>query len=469
MDQNLRESFSTKRPRFFGSNKINTIVYIFFQSIPVIFSSVSGMVFLIISTYFAGHLEDVTYLASLGLSSVWLNFVGFGPLLSFNLGFFALASQVNGTGNQKNLKILFQRCIIFDLILFIISTILLLFSPHILTLTGADEKVVEKGVSFIYMNIPVLFLEIFLDIFKNLLNAQKLFFVYPTIAFINIVFHFILCSIFMNLNFGLLGLAISKLIINIITLIMLLIYIKWKHFNIFLFESFEWEATQNLIAYSKIVIPSGLITYMEWMAFEILTIMASNFDEYILSSHTLFFYIIAFIFNMAIGIGVTYSSFLGNFIGNKDQENSEEILSLLNPIIIIMAILYEIFSLLLFEKSVELMTNNKIIYDILMNMFPVLCFLTYFDFFQGFNANVLRVLGKQDYATFLYFKTYYLIGLPLAFYFGVICKFTLVGWFSSLHFAQLLFCIFSYRKIKRTKLKEIFNDVNFTLQGQFAH
>ena len=469
MDQNLRESFSTKRPRFFGSNKINTIVYIFFQSIPVIFSSVSGMVFLIISTYFAGHLEDVTYLASLGLSSVWLNFVGFGPLLSFNLGFFALASQVNGTGNQKNLKILFQRCIIFDLILFIISTILLLFSPHILTLTGADEKVVEKGVSFIYMNIPVLFLEIFLDIFKNLLNAQKLFFVYPTIAFVNIVFHFILCSIFMNLNFGLLGLAISKLIINIITLIMLLIYIKWKHFNIFLFESFEWEATQNLIAYSKIVIPSGLITYMEWMAFEILTIMASNFDEYILSSHTLFFYIIAFIFNMAIGIGVTYSSFLGNFIGNKDQENSEEILSLLNPIIIIMAILYEIFSLLLFEKSVELMTNNKIIYDILMNMFPVLCFLTYFDFFQGFNANVLRVLGKQDYATFLYFKTYYLIGLPLAFYFGVICKFTLVGWFSSLHFAQLLFCIFSYRKIKRTKLKEIFNDVNFTLQGQFAH
>ena len=469
MDQNLRESFSTKRPRFFGSNKINTIVYIFFQSIPVIFSSVSGMVFLIISTYFAGHLEDVTYLASLGLSSVWLNFVGFGPLLSFNLGFFALASQVNGTGNQKNLKILFQRCIIFDLILFIISTILLLFSPHILTLTGADEKVVEKGVSFIYMNIPVLFLEIFLDVFKNLLNAQKLFFVYPTIAFVNIVFHFILCSIFMNLNFGLLGLAISKLIINIITLIMLLIYIKWKHFNIFLFESFEWEATQNLIAYSKIVIPSGLITYMEWMAFEILTIMASNFDEYILSSHTLFFYIIAFIFNMAIGIGVTYSSFLGNFIGNKDQENSEEILSLLNPIIIIMAILYEIFSLLLFEKSVELMTNNKIIYDILMNMFPVLCFLTYFDFFQGFNANVLRVLGKQDYATFLYFKTYYLIGLPLAFYFGVICKFTLVGWFSSLHFAQFLFCIFSYRKIKRTKLKEIFNDVNFTLQGQFAH
>ena len=469
MDQNLRESFSTKRPRFFGSNKINTIVYIFFQSIPVIFSSVSGMVFLIISTYFAGHLEDVTYLASLGLSSVWLNFVGFGPLLSFNLGFFALASQVNGTGNQKNLKILFQRCIIFDLILFIISTILLLFSPHILTLTGADEKVVEKGVSFIYMNIPVLFLEIFLDVFKNLLNAQKLFFVYPTIAFINIVFHFIFCSIFMNLNLGLLGLAVSKLIINIITLIMLLIYIKWKHFNIFLFESFEWEATQNLIAYSKIVIPSGLITYMEWMAFEILTIMASNFDEYILSSHTLFFYIIAFIFNMAIGIGVTYSSFLGNFIGNKDQENSEEILSLLNPIIIIMAILYEIFSLLLFEKSVELMTNNKIIYDILMNMFPVLCFLTYFDFFQGFNANVLRVLGKQDYATFLYFKTYYLIGLPLAFYFGVICKFTLVGWFSSLHFAQLLFCIFSYRKIKRTKLKEIFNDVNFTLQGQFAH
>ena len=208
---------------------------------------------------------------------------------------------------------------------------------------------------------------------------------------------------------------------------------------------------------------------MEWMAFEVLTIMASNFDEYILSSHTLFFYIIAFIFNMAIGIGVTYSSFLGNFIGNRDLENSEDILSLLNPIIIIMAVMYEVFSLLLFEKVVGLMTNNQIIFDILMNMLPVLCFLTYFDFFQGFNANVLRALGKQDYATAMYFKTYYLIGLPLAFYFGVICKFTLVGWFSSIHFAQFLFCIFSYRQIKKTKLKEIFNDVNSALQGQFAH
>lgn len=469
MDQNLRESFSMKRPRIFGSNKINMIIYMFYQSIPVIFSSVSGMVILIVSTYFAGHLEDVTYLASLGLSSVWLNFVGLGPLISFNLGFFALASQVNGSGNKKNLKILFQRCIIFDLILFIISTFLLLFSPYILTLTGADEKVVEKGVNFIYMSIPVLFLEIFIDVFRNLLNAQKIFFVYPTIAFINIGFHFIFCSIFMSLDFGLFGLAFSRFLMNIIILIMLLIYIKWKSFNIFLFESFEWEATKSLIAYSKIVIPSGLLTYMEWMAFEILTIMASNFDEYILSSHTLFFYIIAFVFNTAIGIGVTYSSYLGNFIGNKDEEKTEEILSLLNPIIVIMAILYEVFAFLLYEKSVELMTDNPIIYDILMKMLPVLCLLTYFDFFQGFNANVLRVLGKQDYATSLYFKTYYLIGLPLAFYLGVVCKFTLIGWFSSLHFAQFLFCIFSYRKIKRTKLKEIFNDVNITLQTQFAN
>ena len=250
MDENLRESFSMKKPRFFGSNKINMIIYIFYQSIPVIFSSVSGMVILIISTYFAGHLEDVPFLASLGLSSVWLNFVGFGPLISFNLGFFALASQVNGTGNQNNLKILFQRCIIFDLILFIISTILLLFSPYILTLTGADEKIVEKGIGFLYMNIPALFIEIFIDVFKNILNAQKIFFVYPTIAFINIGIHLILCSVFMNLNYGLLGLAASRVIINIIILFMLLIYMKWKKFNLFLFESFEWEATRNLMAYS---------------------------------------------------------------------------------------------------------------------------------------------------------------------------------------------------------------------------
>ena len=231
--------------------RIKLSLMMLYYSIPVMISNIGGTSVWFINSYYAGHMENVADLAAVGIANTWISFVGMGPMISCNLGFFGLASQVNGTGNERNLRILCQRGLIFNFILFIIATIFLIFSPEILSFLGTDEDVITRLTPYTYCFIVTLFSEIFVDMLKNLLNAQKIFDIYPISATISVVIHAIQCGIFVKLGFGLISLAFSKFLSNLYTLIMMIGYMKYKHINGFLIEKYEIEAKYNLFLYAK--------------------------------------------------------------------------------------------------------------------------------------------------------------------------------------------------------------------------
>jgi len=448
--------------------KFKKTLYMIFFSIPVMISNIGGMSVWVINAYFAGHMENVAQLAAIGIANSWISFIGVGPLISCNCGFFALASQVNGTGAEKEMRIICQRGFVFNMILFAISTIILLFSPFILSFLGVSDHIIKILTPYTYFYIFCLFSEIFIDMLRNILNAQKIFSVYPVCSVVGTVAHFIQCAIFVNLGFGLISLAFSKLLINIYIIILLCGYMKYNKINGFLIECIEPKAFTHLMDYAKNVIPSGIITYVEWMAFEITTIMASNFDDVVLSAHTVFLNILALNYCFFMGVGILYSSLLGNALGSKDTKMAQSLKDCFNMMILTLVVIYSIYVKFTFEWCVNIMTDKVEVYDALKNVFIISYTLCCFDFYQGTVANTLRGVGQQNFAAFLYVVTYYAIGIPLGIVLGIVFKMTILGWFGAMHLSQAVFCYFGHKKFMSLNIDNAIDDVEGFIESQFS-
>lgn len=449
-------------------SKIKRSFLIIYFSIPVMISNIGSMSIMTINTYYAGHMGDVAILAAIGVANSWINFVGLGPLISFNLGFFALASQVNGTGIEGDLKIICQRGLIFNLILYGISTILLLGSPIILSLLGVEEHIITILTPYTYAYIICLFSDIFVDMMKNLLNAQKMFSIYPVSSIIVTLIHCIQCEIFIRLGFGLISLSISKLLVNIYLIIIMVSYMKYYKINGFLIESFDKKAKGHLIDYTKNVVPSGIITYIEWMAFEFTTIIASNYDDVVLSAHTVFMNIMGLNYCFFLGIGILYASLLGNALGMQDRKTAQVLKDTFATLIVVLMVIYLIYIKLSFEWVVGFMTDKEDVHQALMKIVIITYTLCCFDFYQGIVANTLRAVGQQNYAAVIYIFSYYAIGTPLSLIFGVMLNLTILGWFGAMYFSQGIFCFLCHRKFNYLKIDEIMKNIEENIESQFS-
>lgn len=448
------------------SQKINRSIRMVFSSIPVMISNIGIIGFSLINTHYAGHMGNVVSLAAMGIANSLLAIVGIGPLISCNFGFFALVAQVNGTGIKSDLKIICQRGLIFNLILYGISAIILLSSPYILPLLGVQKHIIKLLIPYLYVNVITLFLEIFVDMLRHLLNVQNFFILYPVSLVITMIIHFIQCRLFLDLGFGLISLALSKFLTNIYILIIMVGYMKYRKINGFLVESFEKKAKNNLWNYTENIIPSGAINYMDMAVFEFTTIMASNFDDLVLSTHTVFLNILGLNNSFFMGIGILFSSILGNALGKKDLKTSQILKDNFNMLTVVLITFYLIYTKLTFNWIADFVTDKAEIHEALLKLDFFTYTLCCFDILQGIFANILRTVGQQNFVALFYFLSYYGIGIPLSLLFGVVLKMNNLGWFGSVFLSQAVFCFFSYLKFNSLKMENVISDIEAKIESQ---
>ena len=448
--------------------KLKKTFYMLFFSIPVMLSNIGYVSVWVVNAYYAGHMSNVADLAAIGIANSWISFVGVGPLISCNYGFFALASQVNGAGDRHDMRVICQRALVFNLIVFVISTVILLFSPFILSFLGVEDHIISILTPYVYFYIICLFTEIFVDMLRSILNAQTNFTLYPICSIIGTFIHIIQCGIFVSMDFGIISLAFSKLLTNIYVIIFIVGYMKYHKINGYLIEKLEPKAFTHLIDYAKNVIPSGIITYVEWMAFEITTIMASNFGDVILSAHTVFLNLLCLNYCFFTGVGILYSSLLGNALGSKDKKQAKALKDCFNTMMATMVVIYFFYNFFGFEHFINLMTDKDEVREALSHIVFMTYTLCCFDFYQGTVANALRGVGQQIFAAVLYIVSYYAIGIPLGIVLGVVFKMTIVGWFGAMHLSQGVFCYFGHVKFLALDIDKAIGDVENAIESQFS-
>lgn len=114
-------------------------------------------------------MNDPKLLASIGMGTLVLNMISFGPYLGINSGIETLVPQAFGAGNLRKCGVYLQRGRFIAICAFVPMLITFLFSYKALVALGQDVTVCKYSFHYILMMIPSMFMIGLADIQRKFL------------------------------------------------------------------------------------------------------------------------------------------------------------------------------------------------------------------------------------------------------------------------------------------------------------
>jgi len=304
------------------SEKLDIVKEIAYAAFPNILSSLTAGLKDVISLYFIGHLNNPLIFAALGFAVTWTS--AFGTALIFGLagGFGLIASQAYGASNYRKLGLLYQKSLVVASSILLAICLVLWFTRAELVMMGFEENLAAEIGDFIRCLLLDLFLFMGYEMTRYYLIAQNIFYIPALVLIISTILHIFWCHFFVNvLGMELTGIAIARTITDGTSLFLVYLYIRIK--NPCPESWFPWtsECLDGIVAFAKDISSHGSSIYIEWVAFEITTIVIGFLgDVTVLAAHVAS---INYIFmNSTISLGLTLATCV--FVGNSAGEGSLE-------------------------------------------------------------------------------------------------------------------------------------------------
>jgi len=158
--------------------------------------------------------------------------------------------------------------------------------------------------------------------------------------------------------------------------------------------------------------------YLEWITYEIVLVFAGSYSPEQMGAQVLIFTVLGFVYNIAIGVGVTLNAFVGNSIGEKDVIKTKKLLMSALVIGIVFFIPMDFVIYFCKDQISSFFTTNKEILEILDEILDIYIIAMPADCMQFLVGSYIRAIGKGDMGSICFVFWYYLIGLPLAFILG---------------------------------------------------
>ncbi|KAL4505237.1 hypothetical protein ABPG72_016304 [Tetrahymena utriculariae] len=397
---------------------ISQICELIIKSLPNTALYLSIFYYNFINMFFVKQFGDYQTIASFGMGVTWFNSTTLCFIVSLANGLFIQSAQAFGAKNYQLMAELYQKCQAILFFVGIISTFLLLNTKSILISFGISEEVSSITQEFSYAAIPSIVGNILNESTKQLLISQKIFDIPMKVQFLVYSLHPIWCYSFsIWLDLGIYGIGISRAISEMLDFILLLYHIKQKHLcdEVWDISYSRQYLFSDWIPFLKISIPVGALVFLEWIFFEIQTILVGMIkDDKQLAGQTSFQSIILFFAMCPLGLSQTSNSYLSNAIGEGKKKvcinfSKITLVACLIEVILMMLIGYLLQDLFagIFSTDPEMENHFRTAY----NMFIYIFILA--GFFQFVLSGILRCCEYQNYAAQSFLISYYFIGLPL--------------------------------------------------------
>ena len=155
-----------------------------------------------------------------------------------------------------------------------------------------------------------------------------------------------------------------------------------------------------------------------WWAFDIFTFMATYLGETEAAAQSQMRSIGLLTFMLPIG----YSSASGILSGSAIGEGKPKLAMTYYCVCMFMASIITIFQMALLwfcrEGIYKMFTNNPAIVGLLDSAWPVLMLFTFFDTTQAMGMSIIKASGKQALGAVVTGTAYFLVGIPISYYFA---------------------------------------------------
>lgn len=393
------------------------------NSIPLIFTFVLQSSLSMMTIFFVGRLGALE-LGAVSLANVTFTvtsavFIGMATCLD------TMCPQAFGAKQYRLVGLYFQRSCAISFVFAIPIALTWYYSSSLLSRIIDDPALVN--ISSRYLKVMIMSIPgyVVFESGKKFLQAQGNFTTGQHILFIcaplNMVLNYLLIF---KLDLGYIGAPIATTLSYNLMGLFLICYICYK--NITTEDTEEtpdcwnriesWdEIFSNWNPMISLAVPGIIMIEAEFLAFELLTVLAAKFGTTVLAAQSVTASIQSLTFQVPFSIGVAASNRIAYHIGTKNIWNCQ--IATRTTVIqlgFIVGFGNFLFLLLGRYKISSLFSNDPEVVEIAAKLLPIIGVNQLYDVFNVLAAGCLRAQGRQKIGGYLNLAAYYLLGLPLA-------------------------------------------------------
>jgi MATE family multidrug resistance protein len=397
---------------------------IFSLAIPNVASSLAMYSTVVITTLCISREDDPSLLAAFGLASLIGNVLGLSIGVGLNSVLETLVSQAYGANNMNLAAVHLNRARLVVTIAVIPCCFALFFTDSLLLWLEQDPKVsllaAQYTRSFMF-GLPAFFY--FSSASSYLRSCQ-----HPqSVLLANVVgsiIHLFVSILFINvLGWGLWGAGLSMSINSTLRFVMLEVFLSWKP----ALRGHEWTremfSIRGIRHFLGLGIPSFLLVAVEWMAFELQSVIAGWISTQGLAAHIAGINVIAIVFMVPNGVSQSLSTLIGASLGEGLPKLGMDFAKKGAILMFTLACLYGIGIWLFIDPIANIYSSDDATKAILKSVLILASGFVVLDAMNTTGAGIIRGLGLQTKAAKYQMMALFGIMLPVGYslypHFGV--------------------------------------------------
>lgn len=422
----------------------NELAFITKSSSPLVLTFCLQYVLSCLSVYACGKLGPAE-LAAASLAICSFNITGLAVYQGMATSLDSFCSQAYGSGRYQMVGVYFQRCTLMLLVLTLFPLApMWWWSGAILRHMVPDVDLAYMTQSFLrplVLGAPGL---VFFETGKRFLQAQNLFNAGTYVLCLSVPITYVLNWILVwhpTYGMGVYGAGVAMSISYWLTSILMLAYV------LFVDGKKCWagidlrKACLNWGNMLQLALPGVIMVEAEYLAFEVLTILAASFGTSALAAQSIASNVGSMAFQLPFAVAVAVSTRIGHFVGKRDIHAAR----VATRVSYILAFAISIFNFLLifFGKNflIAMFTHDKKVVRLAKVVMSVVAINQLADSINVIEAGILRGQGRQQLGSYLNLVSYYGVALPLAFVFAFHLDLGLPGLLLGLVFGVLVLSI----------------------------
>ncbi|PIA16637.1 MATE efflux family protein, partial [Coemansia reversa NRRL 1564] len=163
-----------------------------------------------------------------------------------------------------------------------------------------------------------------------------------------------------------------------------------------------------------LAIPAIIESCGEYMAFEIMTLLATYVGPAYLAAQVIAFNSMSMIYQLPHGVGGAAAVRIGHLLGKRDADNARFSAKLLVTSGLVYSVFGSAFFIFYGSRWVETYTQDPKVTNIANKLVLIAVFIEWADATRGIVPGILRGMGKQKSAAAINVGSYYFVVLPLA-------------------------------------------------------
>ncbi|MDY3373146.1 MAG: MATE family efflux transporter [Terrisporobacter othiniensis] len=404
----------------------NNIITITTLAIPVIIENILQTLLGTVDTYFAGQISDKA-IAAIGVTNLIMNvFIVFFTAIS--VGTSAVVARNFGREEMNKVKEATTQSIFLGIIIsLIVGIINILFYEPILKICGARHEILNLATPYyLVVVVPIIFLCLSLILSSCLRATKDTKTPMIATAFANIL-NIILNILFINMNMGIVGLALATTISRCMNVVILLIKLKINNINIKLNKEVLKDGRETLKSIIKIGAPAGMEKLIMRLGQLVYNSMIISIGVSAYVAHNIAGNIESYTYIPALGFGVATATLVGITLGEGDSEKSKEIVYLADVITTICMVVIGILLFIFAPQIVTIFTNTKEVQIMVVNVLRLIALFQCFIAITQIFTSALQGAGDTKFPMYATLIGIWGVRVGIGYFLGVIMNMGLFG------------------------------------------